>query len=310
MSNDEDLWFLPGPFEDDDLPPGASPLPHADRRQLFDPREWQAAQDQHSDGLARLTMVFGELDGRLRLARDEGARLRLALNEAADMAWWAGHRFPAERLGLWVALRIGSTEESIRDILDEYKSQGIRHLVALRGDLPSGSMDAGAFNYANELVDFIRKETGDWFEIEVAAYPEVHPQARSYTEDLANFKRKVDAGANAAITQYFFNADAYFNFVEDARALGVSIPIVPGIMPIGNYVQLARFSDACGAEIPRWLRKKLETYGDDLPSLRAFGLDVVTDLCDRLLAGGAPGLHFYTMNPAGPTTTIWQRLGL
>lgn len=191
---------------------------------------------------------------------------------------------------------IGSTEENIRDILTEYKSQGIRHLVALRGDLPSGSMDAGAFNYANELVDFIRRETGDWFEIEVAAYPEVHPQARSYTEDLANFKRKVDAGANAAITQYFFNADAYFNFVEDARALGVSIPIVPGIMPIGNYVQLARFSDACGAEIPRWLRKKLETYGEDLPSIRAFGLDVVTDLCDRLLAGGAPGLHFYTMN--------------
>ena len=205
---------------------------------------------------------------------------------------------------------IGSTEESIRDILNEYKGQGIRHLVALRGDLPSGSMDAGAFNYANELVDFIRRETGDWFEIEVAAYPEVHPQARSYTEDLANFKRKVDAGANAAITQYFFNADAYFNFVDDARALGVSIPIVPGIMPIGNYVQLARFSDACGSEIPRWLRKKLETYGEDMASLRAFGLDVVTDLCDRLLAGGAPGLHFYTMNQAGPSTTIWQRLGL
>jgi methylenetetrahydrofolate reductase (NADPH) len=205
---------------------------------------------------------------------------------------------------------IGSTEASIRDILHAYKSQGIRHLVALRGDLPSGSMDVGEFGYANELVAFIRRETGDWFEIEVAAYPEVHPQARSYTEDLANFKRKVDAGANAAITQYFFNADAYFRFVDEARALGVAIPIVPGIMPIGNYVQLARFSDACGAEIPRWLRKKLETYGDDLASIRAFGLDVVTDLCDRLLAGGAPGLHFYTMNQAGPTTTIWQRLGL
>jgi methylenetetrahydrofolate reductase (NADPH) len=205
---------------------------------------------------------------------------------------------------------IGSTEESIRDILNEYKSQGIRHLVALRGDLPSGSMDAGEFNYANELVAFIRKETGDWFEIEVAAYPEVHPQARSFAEDLRNFKRKVDAGADSAITQYFFNADAYFHFVESARDLGVDIPIVPGIMPIGNYVQLARFSDACGAEIPRWLRKRLETFGDDLPSLRAFGLDVVTDLCDRLLAGGAPGLHFYTMNQAGPSTTIWQRLGL
>ena len=205
---------------------------------------------------------------------------------------------------------VGGACASIAEVLATYKSHGIRHVVALRGDLPSGSMDAGAFNYANELVDFIRRETGDWFEIEVAAYPEVHPQARSYTEDLANFKRKVDAGANAAITQYFFNADAYFNFVEDARALGVSIPIVPGIMPIGNYVQLARFSDACGAEIPRWLRKKLETYGEDLPSIRAFGLDVVTDLCDRLLAGGAPGLHFYTMNQAGPSTTIWQRLGL
>jgi len=205
---------------------------------------------------------------------------------------------------------IGSTEASIRDILDEYKSLGIRHLVALRGDLPSGSMDVGEFQYANELVAFIRKETGDWFEIEVAAYPEIHPQARSYAEDLQNFKRKVDAGANAAITQYFFNADAYFRFVDEASALGVSIPIVPGIMPIGNYVQLARFSDACGAEIPRWLRKKLESYGEDLASIRAFGLDVVTDLCDRLLAGGAPGLHFYTMNQAGPSSTIWQRLGL
>lgn len=205
---------------------------------------------------------------------------------------------------------IGSTEDNIREILAEYKSQGIRHLVALRGDLPSGSMDAGAFNYANELVEFIRTETGDWFEIEVAAYPEIHPQARSYTDDLANFKRKVDAGADSAITQYFFNADAYFRFVDDARAAGINIPIVPGIMPIGNYVQLARFSDACGAEIPRWMRKKLETYGDDMASLRAFGLDVITDLCERLLAGDAPGLHFYTMNQAGPTTTIWQRLDL
>lgn len=205
---------------------------------------------------------------------------------------------------------IGSTRENIRDILAEYKSQGIRHLVALRGDLPSGTLDAGEFNYANELVAFIRAETGDWFEIEVAAYPEIHPQARSWKDDLVNFRRKVDAGADSAITQYFFNADAYFRFVEETRALGVAIPIVPGIMPIGNYTQLARFSDACGAEIPRWLRKKLESYGDDLASIRAFGLDVVTDLCDRLLAGGAPGLHFYTMNQAGPSTTIWQRLGL
>ena len=205
---------------------------------------------------------------------------------------------------------IGSTHENIREIINEYKSQGIRHLVALRGDLPSGTMDTGEFNYANELVEFIRKETGDWFEIEVAAYPETHPQARSSKEDIAHFKLKAEAGANAAITQYFFNADAYFRFVDDVRATGVDIPIVPGIMPIGNYVQLARFSDACGAEIPRWLRKKLETYGEDLTSIRAFGLDVITDLCDRLLAGGAPGLHFYTMNQAGPSTTIWQRLGL
>ncbi|MCA1926348.1 MAG: methylenetetrahydrofolate reductase [NAD(P)H] [Thiobacillus sp.] len=205
---------------------------------------------------------------------------------------------------------IGSTRGSIRDILADYKGQGIRHLVALRGDLPSGTLDAGEFNYANELVEFIRSETGDWFEIEVAAYPEIHPQARSWKDDLANFKRKVDAGADSAITQYFFNADAYFRFVEETRAMGVEIPVVPGIMPIGNYVQLARFSDACGAEIPRWLRKKLESYGDDLASIRAFGLDVVTDLCQRLLAGGAPGLHFYTMNQAGPTETIWRRLGI
>ena len=205
---------------------------------------------------------------------------------------------------------IGSTRENIRDILADYKGQGIRHLVALRGDLPSGTMDAGEFNYANELVSFIREETGDWFEIEVAAYPEIHPQARSWKDDLANFKRKVEAGADSAITQYFFNADAYFRFVEETRAMGVGIPVVPGIMPIGNYVQLARFSDACGAEIARWLRKKLESYGDDLPSIKAYGLDVITDLCERLLAGGAPGLHFYTMNQAGPTTTLWQRLGL
>src|SRR5574340_173026 len=184
---------------------------------------------------------------------------------------------------------IGSTEASIRDILNEYKSQGIRHLVALRGDLPSGTMDAGEFNYANELVTFIRKETGDWFEIEVAAYPEVHPQARSYTEDLVNFKRKVEAGANAAITQYFFNADAYFNFRDECDAMGITIPIVPGIMPISNFSQLARFSDACGAEIPRWLRLKMQGYGDDVASIRAFGLDVVTAMCDRLLQGGAPG---------------------
>ncbi|MDP2156063.1 MAG: methylenetetrahydrofolate reductase [NAD(P)H] [Sulfuricella sp.] len=205
---------------------------------------------------------------------------------------------------------IGSTRENIRAILAEYKSHGIRHIVALRGDMPSGMACAGEFRYANELVEFIRAETGDWFHIEVAAYPEFHPQAISAQADLANFKRKVDAGANAAITQYFYNADAYFNFVDECTAMGVTIPIVPGIMPIANFSQLARFSDACGAEIPRWLRLKLQGYGDDSASIRACGLDVVTGLCERLLKGGAPGLHFYTLNQAGLISTIWQRLGL
>jgi len=205
---------------------------------------------------------------------------------------------------------IGSTHDNIRAILQEYQTHGIRHIVALRGDLPSGMASTGEFRYANELVEFIRSETGDWFNIEVAAYPEYHPQARSARDDLLNFKRKVDAGANSAITQYFFNADAYFNFVDECAALGITLPIVPGIMPIGNFSQLARFSDACGAEIPRWMRKQLEGYSDDIESIRAFGLDVVTDLCERLLKAGAPGLHFYTMNQAALTTAIWQRLGL
>jgi methylenetetrahydrofolate reductase (NADPH) len=205
---------------------------------------------------------------------------------------------------------IGSTRENIRDILQTYKVHGIRHIVALRGDLPSGVADPGEFRYANELVAFIRAETGDWFDIEVAAYPEMHPQARSYQDDLRNFKRKVEAGANAAITQYFFNADAYFQFRDECEALAIGIPIVPGIMPISNYGQLARFSAMCGAEIPRWLAKKLESYYDDNASIKAFGLDFVTGLCDRLLAAGAPGLHFYTLNQAGLTSTLWQRLGL
>lgn len=205
---------------------------------------------------------------------------------------------------------IGSTQESIQEILDLFKSKGIRHIVALRGDLPSGMADPGEFRYANELVAFIRQQTSDWFHIEVAAYPEIHPQAKNAQDDLHNFKRKADAGANAAITQYFFNADAYFRFVDDCVAMNVNIPIVPGIMPITNCTQILRFSDACGAEIPRWIRKRLEAYGDDLDSIRAFGLDVVTDLCDQLLQGGAPGLHFYTLNQAGPSSIIWQRLGL
>jgi len=205
---------------------------------------------------------------------------------------------------------IASTHDSIREMLSRYRDSGIRHLVALRGDLPSGLATAGEFRYANELVDFIRKEFGDQFFIEVAAYPEYHPQARSALEDMQNFKRKVDAGADSAITQYFFNADSYFHFVDACRAQAITIPIVPGIMPINRFSQLARFSDACGAEIPRWIRRKLESYGDDTVSIRAFGLDVVTRLCADLLEDGAPGLHFYTLNQAALTTTLWQRLGL
>ena len=205
---------------------------------------------------------------------------------------------------------IGSTRESIREILAEFKAAGIRRIVALRGDLPSGMAEAGEFRYANELVEFIRAETGDQFSLEVAAYPEWHPQARSPKDDLDAFARKVKAGANSAITQYFYNADAYFHFVDEARALGVDIPIVPGIMPIVGFTKLARFSDACGADLPRWMRKKFESFGDDSDSIRAFGLDLVTELCERLLKGGAPGLHFYSMNQSALTREICRRLGL
>lgn len=205
---------------------------------------------------------------------------------------------------------IGSSRGSLRDTLQNYREHGIRHLVALRGDLPSGVATPGEFRYANELVEFIRAEFGREFHIEVAAYPEVHPQARSAQDDLAAFKRKVEAGADSAITQYFYNRDAYYRFRDDCAALGLTLPIVPGIMPIGKFSQLARFSDACGAEIPRWMRKKLEGYGDDSASIQAFGLDVVTALCADLLENGAPGLHFYTLNQAALTTTIWERLGL
>jgi methylenetetrahydrofolate reductase (NADPH) len=205
---------------------------------------------------------------------------------------------------------IGGTRESLSQVLTEYKRHGIRHLVALRGDLPSGAGAAGDFRYASDLVAFIREQTGDWFQIDVAAYPEFHPQAASAQDDIAAFKCKVDAGADSAITQYFYNPDAYWHFVDACAAAGIGVPIVPGIMPIGSHAKLARFSDACGAEIPRWIRKRLEGFGDDTASIRAFGLDVVTELCDTLLARGAPGLHFYTLNQAALTTTIWQRLGL
>jgi len=205
---------------------------------------------------------------------------------------------------------IGSTKQNVAELLQTYRSNGIRRIVALRGDIPSGMVEFGEFRYANELVEFIRAEQGDWFHIEIAAYPEYHPQARSAHDDLSNFVRKAQAGANSAITQYFFNPDAYFAFVDEIQARGVTIPIVPGIMPINQFSQLARFSDACGAEIPRWLRLKLQSYGDDVASIKALGLDVVTDLCRKLLDGGAPGLHFYTLNAAGAVSTIWQRLGL
>ena len=205
---------------------------------------------------------------------------------------------------------VASTRATLREVIEQYKAHGIRHIVALRGDLPSGMAAAGELRYASELVAYIRELTGDWFHIEVACYPEYHPQARKPQQDLRAFKAKIDAGANAAITQYFYNPDAYFHFVEEAEALGIDVPIVPGIMPINNFSQLARFSDACGAEIPRWMRLKLEGFGDDSASVKAFGLDVVTELCDKLLSGGAPGLHVYTMNLAGPASTLWQRLGL
>ncbi|MGQ5521661.1 methylenetetrahydrofolate reductase [NAD(P)H] [Chitinimonas sp. PSY-7] len=205
---------------------------------------------------------------------------------------------------------IGSTRENVSSLLKTYRDNGIHRIVALRGDIPSGMVEFGEFRYANELVEFIRAEHGDWFHIEVAAYPEYHPQARSAQDDIANFVRKAKAGANSAMTQYFFNPDAYFAFVDEVSARGVDIPVVPGIMPINNFSQLARFSDACGAEIPRWLRLKLQSYGDDTASIKALGLDVVTDLCRKLLEGGAPGLHFYTLNAAGNVSTIWQRLGL
>jgi methylenetetrahydrofolate reductase (NADPH) len=204
---------------------------------------------------------------------------------------------------------IGSTRSRVSEILERYRAAGIHRIVALRGDLPSGMAEPGELRHANELVDFIRAETGDWFHIEVAAYPEYHPQARNPGDDLANFKRKADAGADTAITQFFYNADAYEHFVDNARKAGVAIPIIPGIMPIASFSKLSRFADNCGAEIPRWMRKKFESYGDDTASIRRFGLDVVTELCERLIRGGAPGLHFYTLNQAGLTMEIARRLG-
>ena len=205
---------------------------------------------------------------------------------------------------------IGATRDSVREQLAQLKQMGVRRLVALRGDLPSGYGMGGEFHYASDLVSFIREETGTDFHIEVAAYPEVHPQARSADADLQAYVTKVKAGADSAITQYFFNADAYFRFVDDTRKLGADVPVVPGIMPIIGSTQLMRFSDACGAEIPRWIRLRLQGYGDDMASIRAFGLDVVSHLCEQLRAGGAPSVHFYTMNQSAPTLEICDRIGL
>ena len=205
---------------------------------------------------------------------------------------------------------IEGTRDSIGDLLDNYKAAGVDRIVALRGDLPEGMEQPGVFNYANELVSFIKERHGDDFHLEVGAYPEFHPAAPSPKDDVDNFVRKVQAGADSAITQYFYNADAYFNFVDEVEARGVDIPIVPGIMPITDFDQVSRFSAMCGADIPRWVRQKMEGYGDDKASVRAFGRELVYNLCEQLLAGGAPGLHFYALNKAEPTTTLWQDLKL
>lgn len=205
---------------------------------------------------------------------------------------------------------VGSSKGNVRDLLAQYKSIGIKRIVALRGDLPSGMGQYGEFHHADELVSFIRTETGDHFHIEVAAYPEMHPQAKSMNDDILRFANKMKAGANSAITQYFFNSDAYFKFVEEAGKVGVTQPIVPGIMPITNSTQLLRFSEACGAEVPRWIRLRLQAFGDDVASIKSFGLDVVTDLCDQLRSAGTPGLHFYSLNQAETTIQIAKNLNL
>ena len=204
----------------------------------------------------------------------------------------------------------GSSEEEIVTLIQSYKEAGISRIVALRGDIPSGTGGTNSFFYANELIELIRRHTGEHFHIDVACYPEIHPKSDDFDSDLHYFKKKVDAGANSAITQYFYNPEAYFYYLESARAAGIDIPIVPGIMPITNYTSLARFSTNCGAEIPRWMRQRLQSYGDDTQSIKAFGIEVVTQLCEKLLEGGAPGLHFYTMNQDGPVSEIWNNLNL
>jgi len=261
------------------------------------------------EGVARLRSTIGEL-GKLRPSY-------FSVTFGAGGSTQQGTLdtvFEIQKAGFDVAPHlscIGTTREGIRNLLKKYMDKGITRIVALRGDIPSGmGGEAGDFSYANELVDFIRKETGDHFYIEVAAYPEFHPQASCASADLRNFKRKVESGADAAITQYFYNVDAYLKFMDDCEKMNLDIPVVPGIMPITNYEQLARFSDNCGAEIPRWIRMRLDDFDSDLKSLRVFGLDVTTELCRRLIDAGAPGLHFFTMNQVEPTMMIWNALGL
>ena len=263
---------------------------------------------QTPEGIAKLNTVRGEL---APLAPDFFSVTFGAGGSTRERTFAAVRDIAADGYAAAPHLScVGSTRDNIAAILRDYRAAGIRRIVALRGDLPSGMAEAGEFRYANELVEFIRSETGDHFQIAVAAYPEWHPQARYPKDDLDAFARKAKAGANTAITQYFYNADAYFHFVDEVRARGVDIPIIPGIMPIVSFFKLARFSDACGAELPRWMRRSFEGMGDDTDSIRAFGLDLVTDLCERLLAGGAPGLHFYSMNQSALTLEICRRLGI
>ena len=262
---------------------------------------------QTPEGIAKLNTVRGEL---APLAPDFFSVTFGAGGSTRERTFAAVRDIAAEGYRAAPHLScVGSTRDNIAAVLRDYQAAGIRRIVALRGDLPSGMAQGGDFRYANELVEFIRAQTGDHFHIEVAAYPEWHPQARFPHDDLAAFVRKVKAGANSAITQYFYNADAYFHFVDEIRKLGIDIPVMPGIMPIVSFSKLARFSDVCGAELPRWMRRKFEGLGDDTDAIRAFGLDIVSSLCERLLAGGAPGLHFYSMNQSALTLEVCRRIG-
>jgi len=256
---------------------------------------------------------------KLRAVRDELAELSPSFFSATDGAGGSTQErtfntvMEMSETGIKIAPHlacIGCSTDNLKDLLNKYKEKGIDRIIAVRGDLPSGMGAPGEFRYANDLIEFIRKETGDHFYLDVAAYPETHPQADSFEDDLRNFKKKVDAGANSAITQYFYNPDAYFHFADRCQQLGIDIPIIPGVMPITNYSNLVRFSESCGAEIPRWLRRQLESYRDDSASIRQLGEEVVSRLCERLIAGGAPSLHIYTLNQVEPNKAICKNLGL